>query len=130
MANLSRPKALKIAAGLSFLLNVMGLIISLPMVAQGAAASDQNPNAIPYMVSLIGALTAVAALIGVYGTWKQQRWGIVLTIIANLVNGLSAAPGILFAPQPGLFVAAISTVIISILIIVLCLWRERQPVSA
>lgn len=130
MKNLSRPMALKIAAVLSFLMNGYSVVGSIPLLAQGAAAADQSPNSPPYIVLLIAMLMGVLALVGAYGAWKQQRWGIVLTIIANLVNGLSAAPGILFAPQPGLMVVATATVIITILIIVLCLWRERKTVVA
>lgn len=128
MKNLTRPMALKIAAVLSFLMNAYSLVNSLPLLAQGAAAADQSPGSPPYIVILIAVLTAVVGIVGVYGTWKQQRWGIVLTIVANLVNGLSAAPGILFAPQPGLMILSTVTLIITILIIVLCLWRERKPV--
>ncbi len=130
MKNLTRPMALKIAAILSILMNAFSLVNSLPLLAQGAAIDNQNQNSPPYTIILMAVLMAVVGIIGAYGLWKQQRWGIVLTIVANLVNGLSAAPGILFAPQPGLMVLATATVVITIVIIVLCLWHERKPVTA
>ena len=130
MKNLSRPTALKTAAVLSFLMNAYSIINSLPLLAQGAAVANQGTDSPPYIVILIAMLTGVVGLVAAYGAWKQQRWGIVLTILANLLNGLSAVPGILFAPQTGLMFAALATVIITLLIIVLCLWRDRKPVTA
>jgi hypothetical protein len=130
MNSISRSTALKIAAVLAFLIGAFNVVVSLPAVTQGAAVINASPDSPPYIVMLIGLLAGVAGMIAAYGTWKQQRWGIVLTIILTAINGLSAAPGILFAPETFLFIAAIFTVIISILIIVLCLWRDPKPALA
>jgi hypothetical protein len=130
MKNLSRSTALKIAAVLSFAMNAYSIIGALPLLAQGAAAANQGTDSPPYIVILIAVLMGVLGIVGAYGAWNQQRWGIVLTIVANLVNGLSAVPGILFAPTPGLMVVAAVTVAVTALIIILCLWRERKPLAA
>ena len=54
MNRLSRSTALKIAAVLSFLGGVFGIIFSLPMIAQGATAVNQGGEAPPYFVLCLG----------------------------------------------------------------------------
>jgi hypothetical protein len=130
MNRLSRPTALKIAAVLSFLLSASGVIFSLPLIAQGATAVEQGGETPPYFVLLSGLIFGVVGIVAAFGTWKGQRWGIILTILANVVNGLGAAPGLLFAPTPGLLIAASVTVVLSIAIIVLCLWPDRKLATA
>lgn len=130
MKKLSRATALKIAAVLSILISLTSIVFSLPMITSGAAAVEQSGEAPPFVVVMLSLLTGVVGLVAAYGTWNQQRWGIVLTILVNLLNGLSAAPGILFAPTTELFIAATLTVILTIAIIVLCLWRDGVTATA
>ncbi len=130
MIHMTRSNALKHAAVLSFLINAFGIVSTLPMIAQGAVALDASHGSPPFVVVLTSLLTGVVGVVAAYGTWKQQRWGIVLTILANAVNGLSAVPGILFAPGTSWLIVALATVMVSILIIVLCLWRDQRPVLA
>jgi hypothetical protein len=129
MKGLSRTSALRIAAVLSVIMGIISIANVLPLIARGATGVAQSSDSPPYAILMVALVTGVIAIVGAYGAWNQQRWGIILTILANLVNGLSAAPGILFAPQTGLMVVSIATVIISVLIIVLCLWRERKPIA-
>ena len=130
MNRFSRSTALKIAAVLSFLASAYSIIFALPLIAQGAAAVDQGGQAPPYFVVMLGVILGVVGIVAAYGCWKQMRWGVILTIIANLYGGLSAAPGILIAPTNPLFVSAIVTVLISVVIIVLCLWPDRKLATA
>jgi hypothetical protein len=48
-----------------------------------------------------------------------KKWGLWLTIIVNVLGGLSAAPGVGAAPNAALGAAAIAGVLISVLITVL-----------
>jgi hypothetical protein len=48
-----------------------------------------------------------------------RKWSIWLTIVVSVLNLLSAAPGVAFAPDEALQVAAVVTVVVSALIIVL-----------
>ncbi len=129
MKNLSRTVALKIAAILSVLMGMVSIANTLPLIARGATGVAQSTDSPPYAILMVGLLTGVIGIVAAYGTWNQQRWGVILTILVNLVNGLGAVPGILFAPQPMLMITAVATVVVSILIVVLCLWRERKPVA-
>lgn len=130
MKGLSRATALKIAAVLSVLMSIVSISTTLPLIARGATGVAQSSDSPPYAILMIALLTGVIGIVAAYGAWHQQRWGIILTILVNLVNGLSAVPGILFAPQPGLVITAVATVIVSILVIVLCLWREHKTAAA
>jgi hypothetical protein len=130
MNRLSRSTALKTAAVLSFLGSVYSIILGLPLIAQGAEAVDQGGAAPPYFVLMLAVILGVIGIVAAYGCWKQMRWGVILTIIVNLLNGLSAAPGILFAPTTLLFVSASAGVVISVVIIVLCLWPDRRLAAA
>jgi cytochrome c biogenesis factor len=130
MSALSRTTALKIAAILSLLLGLYALISTLPYLMQGQAAIDQATDGPPYFVILAAFLLSFVRIAGAFGTWRNQRWGIVLTIIANAVDALSALPGIFFAPTTALQISAIVGVVGSVLVIVLSLWRDRRPVPA
>jgi uncharacterized membrane protein (UPF0136 family) len=130
MNRLTRSTALKIAAVLSLLIGVSNVILALPIISRGADAVNQGSDTPPYVIILLAVLLGVIAIVAAYGTWKGQRWGIILTILANALNGLSAAPGLIAAPSPGLTVAAGITVLLSIAVIVLCLWRDRNLAAA
>jgi uncharacterized membrane protein (DUF2068 family) len=126
MKTLSRSTALKIAAVLTLILNAYSVVFALPMVTLGADAVIQNPEMIPYFIALLVLVVGVIGMVAVYGVWKQQRWGIILAIVTSLVHGLSAAPGMLNAPSVNLQVIATLYVVSSVVIIVLCLWRDRR----
>ncbi len=130
MSRFSRSTALKVAAVLSAGLHLYGIAFTLPMIAQGARQIDQGNSGPPYVVLLVSLIMGVVALVAAFGAWRGQRWGVILTILTNLINGLSAAPGILFAPNPGLMVTASLSVAISVAIIVLCLWPDRKLAAA
>jgi membrane protein implicated in regulation of membrane protease activity len=48
-----------------------------------------------------------------------KKWGLWLTVVVNVLGGLSAAPGVGAAPNAGLQAAAIVFVLISVLVIAL-----------
>jgi len=130
MNRLSRSTALKTAAVLSFVTSVFGTVFALPIIAQGAAAVDQGGDTPPYFIMVLSVILGVVGIVAAYGCWKQMRWGVILTILVNLIGGLSAAPGILFAPTTELFISASVGIAISIVVIVLCLWPDRKLVTA
>lgn len=128
MNRLSRANALKIAAVLSLLLGLFGFFGALPFLARGTAV-DLAADSPPYIIVLMGFVFAILRVIGAYGVWVKQRWGIVLTILANAIDMILALPGIVFAPTMTLWLSATIGTVVSILIILLCLWRDRKPVT-
>jgi len=127
--HLSRSTALKTAAVLVVTLGLFGAIANIPYLAQGAAAIN-GANEPPYFVVVVGFAVSILSLIGAYGLWHQQRWGIILTVLLHAVDALLSAPGILFAPTLFTWWASLMTTLLDLIIIVLCFWRERKPVAA
>ncbi len=130
MNHISRSTALKIAAVISLLLSVLSIPGALYFVAQGATAVNTSPAAPPYFIEVILFVTGIVGVVAAYGTWKQMRWGITITILINCINLLSSGPGLLFAPRPVGLIASLVTVLLSILAIVFCLWRDPKPALA
>ena len=130
MNRLSRSTAFKIAASISLVLSVLGILISLPIATQGAAAVNQTPGSPPYIVEMIFFVTSIVGAVAAFGAWKQMRWGIILTVFVNLVYVLISAPGILAAPRPWGLIASAVTILLSVIVIVLCLWPDRRLAAA
>ena len=66
-----------------------------------------------------GIVLGVAGLVASAGLWMLKKWGLWLTIVVNVLGGLSAAPGVGAAPNAALQAAAVAFVLISVLVIVL-----------
>lgn len=128
MKRLSHSRAVKIAASISFLLGLFAFIFALPLLALGAEAIETNQNTPPYFVLVWGFIFGIVRILAAYGTWRNQRWSILATILASVADGLFAVPGILFAPTTTLWWLAMGTTALAIIIIVLCLWRDRRPI--
>ncbi len=106
----TRPTPVAVAAVLLALFSVLNLVSTLiPAFSSG----------VPALVVYGSAVLGLVGLVAAYGLWALKRWGVWLTIILSVLNILSAAPGIAFAPTTVLFVAAIVTVVGYALIIVL-----------
>lgn len=129
MLGLSRSTALKIAAVLSFIIGVLTFVIAIPFIVRGSADVNTTGDAPPFAI-IVSALTfAVIRIVAAFGTWKAQRWSIIMTILANGIDAVTALPGILFAPTQTLWLSAIVSVVSAIIIIVLCLSRERKSIN-
>jgi hypothetical protein len=105
----SRPLPVTVAAVIQALFS----LVSLP--GPFLPGSEGVPDVVLYSGIVLG----VAGLVASAGLWMLKRWGLWLTVVVNVLGGLSAAPGVGAAPNAGLQVAAIAGVLISALIIVL-----------
>jgi hypothetical protein len=124
MTRLSRATALKIAAVLSFLSSAYLFVDWLPYLARGAADLSQGTDAPPYVVIVLEMVLAIVNIVAAYGVWQNQRWGVVVTLLATALATLLAVPGIFFPSSRYLWFTAITSTILGIVIIVLCLWRD------
>ena len=122
---MNRTKQTTIAAILQFLLSAFGIVASIPFLVQGAAGTE----APPFFVIVLAFIFAVLGMASAYGVWKNQKWGKILTIVLRAVDSLLAVPGVFSAPTPFLWMAATISVGVSIIIIVLLLWRAPRPAT-
>lgn len=109
-------------------LSLFGLVLSLPGLL-GGPENRGTTAGVPQAVILLGALTGVAGLIAAYGAWKGQKWGVWMTIVLCAINGLSALPGVMFAPNTFMRISAIVGVVVSIFVIVVLLRRPKPATS-
>ena len=104
----SRPQTVTFAAILLALFSVLNLVFLLIPIEE-----------IPATAIYISAVAGAVGLVGAAGLWLLRKWGIWITIIVSVLNILAAGPGIAFAPNAALQVAATVTVLGFALIIVL-----------
>ena len=77
---------------------VLLVILSLANLLSPVLPSEGVPTFVIYL----GVVLGVLGLIGAGGLWMLKRWALWLTIVVSVLNILSAAPGLAFAPTPTL----------------------------
>lgn len=85
----TRPLTVTVAAVLLALLSLVNLLSPL-FPSEG----------VPSFVIYLGVVLGIVGLIAAGGLWVLKGWSVWLTIIVCVLNILSAAPGIAFAPTP------------------------------
>ena len=123
---MDRPKTYTVAAILQLLISLFSVVWAFPILFQGAAAVDQAGDQPPFFIIVMSFGLGLLGLVSAYGVWRNQKWGVVLTILLSALNALSALPGLLFAPTFALQISAIFGVAISVVIIVLLLWPKSR----
>lgn len=118
--NTKRPTALLSALVLLVILGVGHLFI--PFVPD----AGKIPSPVVYGDVLLGLMSLIAA----FGLWKEQGWGAILTLIIAALNIVSAAPGVVVAPNMGLRVVTAVYVLVSLLIIALVAFSSERKLSA
>lgn len=134
MNRLTRSTALKIAAVIAVASALFGLIMyDLPGLMAGQAAVNQIAEADgsgpPFFMVLLGAAFNVLAIVGAYGAWHGQRWGVVLLIITSAFNMLSSMLGALHTGAATTRAIGAVGVVLQLAVLTLCLWRERKPLA-
>ena len=104
-----RPLPVTVAA----VIQVLFSLLSLP--GPLLPGSEQIPAVVIYGGIVLG----VAGLVASAGLWMLKKWGLWLTVVVNVLGALSAAPGVVAAPNAALQGAAIAGVVVSALVIVL-----------
>jgi hypothetical protein len=115
----SRPQTATVAA-------VVLAVFSLANFISPLLPSDGVPEFVIYLGVVLGIAGLAAA-----GLWRLRKWSLWLTVIVSVVNLLSAAPGLAFAPNAALRVAATITVVGSgIIIVLVVLPASRRALAA
>src|SRR5215210_2711370 len=105
----SRPLPVTVAA----VIQALSSLLSLP------GPLLPGSEGVPAVVLYSGIVLGVAGLVASAGLWMLKKWGLWLTIIVNVLGALSAAPGLVAAPNATLQAAALAGVVVSVLVIVL-----------
>jgi hypothetical protein len=114
----SRPQTVTVAA-------VVLAVFSLANLISPLLPSDGVPEFVIYLGVVLGIAGLAAA-----GLWRLRKWSLWLTVIVSVVNLLSAAPGLAFAPNAALRVAATITVVGSAIIVLVVLPASRRALAA
>ena len=126
MVTMTRSTALKTAAVLSVLVALIGIgLYDLPNLVLGARDSDG-----PFALVLGSFASDVLALVAAYGAWRSQKWGAVLLIVVNAFWIVQAVASLLFDSTGAELTFAAVMLVHHILVITLCLWRERVVSAA
>ena len=112
----ARPLPVTVAAILLGLFSLTNLLTPfLPM------------EGVPAFVVYLGVALGVAGLLAAAGLWMLKRWALWLTIVISVLNILSAAPGLAFAPNAGLRVGATLTVVgFAVVVLLVVLPNSRR----
>lgn len=119
-----------IAAILHALLSLGNIMWALDYLPRGAEALNQGGDTPPYAVMVLSLVIGVLGVVSAWGIWQNKRWGVVLTIVLEVIGGLSALPGLIFALTPTLTIMAAFSVLASIAVIALLLWPQPRPQAA
>ena len=120
---MSRPRPYTIAAILVVLYSLVDIAVNLPSLAQGAPAPGVT-DAPPFFLLLFGFALDIIGIVGAYGVWRLQKWGVMLTIAVAALDCLTQLPGIIFAPGPLKVVSGLAF-IAAAAVLVLLLRRGR-----
>lgn len=121
-----------IAALLNVVISVVAVTLSLPLVQRWVQAADASGNHPPSAVIVVSFVLGIAGLVSSYGVWRARRWGVVLTIVVNVVSMLSGTPGRAFHPTSlvGLVVLFAGCVVNLVIISLLRRPLTRSPMAS
>ena len=86
---------------------------------------------VPAVVFYGGIVLGIVGLVGAVGLWMLKKWGFWLTVVVSVLNLLSAAPGVVFAPSSALkALAAVGVVVPALIIVLVVLPSSRQALTA
>lgn len=118
----SRPLPVTIAAILMALISLVGLPGPL------LPGSEEVPAVVVYGGIVLG----IAGLVAAVGLWMLKKWSYWLTVVVSVLNILSAAPGVAFAPNTALqaAAAAVGVVVPALIIVLVVLTTSRRALTA
>lgn len=124
--SLSRSKAA--AAIINAVISAIGLVVSIAPLSLGADGANADSNNPPFAVLVVGVVLGVLGLMGSFGIWRGDRWGIILTVAVRGLDGVSSLFGV-FADDLSLQLLAILSVVAAAAVIFLLLRRDRTTVT-
>jgi hypothetical protein len=108
----SRPSTVTVAAILLVLLSLFDFPWLYRLLFPGAVEP-------PAFVIYSGYVLGIAGIVVAIGLWMMQKWSLWATIVVCVLNFLSGAPGVVFAPGGALKGVIVVGEVVAVLIIVL-----------
>jgi hypothetical protein len=126
-ATRSLRKSMLAASIVNALISVIGLVVSIAPLPQGADAVAQSNDQPPFAALVFGVILGVLGLVGSFGIVRGERWGSILTIAVRGIDGLMSVLGVLFAESATLRSLAVLSVVGAAVVIYLLLKRDAPP---
>ena len=111
----SRPPTVTVAAILLVLLSLFDFPWLYQLLFPGFIRAMEPPAFILYSGYVLGIVGIVVAI----GLWRLNKWSFWATIVVCVLNFLSGAPGVVFAPGGALKAVIVVGEVLAVLIIVL-----------
>ena len=119
-----RSRSLLAVVWLNALVALISIAFALAYLPRGA--DELNENYVPYPVIVIGLVLGVLGLMSSYGLWRKERWGLILTMVVQILQIVTGAPGVIFGPDTFTQVSSVILLLVSVGIIVLLLRRPER----
>ena len=119
-----RSRSLLAAVWLNALIAVVSIAFAIAYLPRGA--DDLNENYVPYPVVVIGLILGVLGLVSSYGLWRKERWGLVLTMVVQILQIVTGAPGVILGPDTFTQISSVILLLVSVAVVVLLLRRPER----
>lgn len=118
-----RSRALLAAIWLNVAVAVASIAYALVFLPRGA---DQGDGAVPFPVIVIGLVLGVLGLMSSYGLWRKERWALVLTLVVQVLQIITGAPGVAFGPDAFIRISSVVLLVVNVAVVVLLLRRSER----
>jgi hypothetical protein len=119
----SRPPTVTVAAILLVLLSLFDFPWPYMLFFPGAV---EPPGFIIYSGYVVG----IAGIVVAIGLWMMQKWSYWATIVVCVLNFLSGAPGVVFAPGALKAVIVVGEIVAVLIIVLVVLPSSRGALAA
>jgi hypothetical protein len=119
----SRPPTVTVAAILLVLLSLFDFPWPYMLFFPGAVEP-------PAFIIYSGYVVGIAGIVVAIGLWMMQKWSYWATIVVCVLNFLSGAPGVVFAPGALKAVIVVGEVVAVLIIVLVVLPSSRGALAA
>jgi hypothetical protein len=119
----SRPPTVTVAAILLVLLSLFDFPWPYMLFFPGAVEP-------PAFIIYSGYVVGIAGIVVAIGLWMMQKWSYWATIVVCVLNFLSGAPGVVFAPGALKAVIVVGEIVAVLIIVLVVLPSSRGALAA
>jgi hypothetical protein len=111
-------------------MTVAAILMALISLAGLPGPLVPGSEEVPAVVIYGGIVLGIVGLVAAVGLWMLKNWSFWLTIVVSVLNILSAAPGVAFAPGAVKIFALIGVVVPALIIALVVLPSSRHALTA